>query len=53
MIDVATSKKKKGMLQEILYAADFVLMAETMAELNKRNYCWKSADEGKGVKVKV
>ena len=37
MIDVfATNEMKEGMLQEILYTDDLVLIAETMAEMKKK-----------------
>ena len=41
------------MLQEILYADDIVLIAESMAELQKKFYGWKSALESKGLKVNL
>ena len=36
VIDFATNKIQEGMLQEIMYAGDLVLIAEPMAELNKK-----------------
>ena len=41
------------MLQEILYAYDIVLIAESMAELKGKFYCWNSALENKGLKVNL
>ena len=53
MIDVVTNELKEGTLQEILHADDLVLMAETMAELHKKCYGWKSALDCKGLKVNL
>ena len=39
------------MLQEILYAGNIVLIAETEAELRKKSYSRKSALESKVLKV--
>ena len=36
IIDIDTDEIKEGTLQEILYADDLVLMAETMAELQRK-----------------
>ena len=52
-IDVVTNEIKEGMSQEILYADDIVLIAETKVKLPKKNYTWKSALESKGVKVNL
>ena len=57
-MDAATNEIKQGTLQEILYADDLVLIAETMAELQKKCNTWKSLPESKGltdnlVKTKV
>ena len=41
------------MSQEILYADDIVLIAESMAELWEKCYGWKSALESKGLKVNL
>ena len=45
VIDVVTSEIKVCTLHEILYADDLFLIAETMAELHKEIYNWKSALE--------
>ena len=44
---------KEGMLQEILYMEDIVLIAESVAELQGKFYSWKSVLESKGLKTKV
>ena len=41
------------MLQEILYADDIVLIADTIAELHEKCHSWKSALESKGMKVNL
>ena len=41
------------MLQEILYADDIVLIAESMEEQQETFYGWKSAVESKGLKVNM
>ena len=51
IVDVITNEIKEGMLQEILYADDVFLIAESMAELQETIYGWKSAHESKGLKV--
>ena len=50
-VDVARDEIKEGMLQEILYADDIVLIAERMAELQETFHGWKSALESKGLMV--
>ena len=41
----------RGMVNELLYADDLVLMSETMQDLKKRVWNWKCALESKGLKV--
>ena len=41
---------KECTLQEMLYADDIVLIAESMAELDYKIHSWKSALESKGLK---
>ena len=49
VVDVATNEIKEGMLQEILYTDDIVLIAEDMTELHEKIYGWNSALEIKGL----
>ena len=42
-----------GMLQEILYVDDIVLIEESIAELQEKFNGWKSALESKGLKVNL
>ena len=44
-------RDKRGHVQEILYADDIVLCADSMAELQEKMYGQKSALESKGLKV--
>ena len=53
VVNVVTNEIKEGMLQEILHADDIVLIAESMAELQKNFYGWNSALESKGLKVNL
>ena len=53
VVDVVTNEIKQGMLQEILYIDDIVLIAESMTELQETFYVWKSALESKGLKVNL
>ena len=53
VVDVVTNKIKEGKLQEILRVDDIVLIAECMAKLHEKFYCWKRALESKGLKVNL
>ena len=53
MIDVVSEECKRGVLWNLLYADDLVLMAETMKELEELSVGWKQAFEGKGLKVNM
>ena len=53
VIDVVTNEIKEGTLQEILYADGLLLIAETMAELQKIFYTWKCAHKSKRQKVNL
>ena len=53
VVNVATNEIKEGMLQEILYTDDIILIAESMAEPQETFYGWKSALESEGLKVNL
>ena len=53
VVDVVTNEIKEGMLQEILYVDNIVLIAESMAELHETFHGWKNALENKGLKVNL
>ena len=44
---------KKRELHEILYEDDFVLMSETMEDLQKKFRLWKVTLESKGMKINI
>ena len=50
IIDVLFENGRKGVLYELLYADDLVLMAESMEELEAQFIHWEAAFEGKGLK---
>ena len=51
VVDVITENAKTGVVNELLYADDLVLMSETMGDLKKRFWNWKNTLESKGLKV--
>jgi hypothetical protein len=53
VMDVVCGDVMEGLLFEILYADDLVLMADSMEELQVKFYKWKSAIEKKGLKVNM
>ena len=53
VIDVVTEHAREGLLNEILYADDLVLMKESLDDLKERLQRWRSALEDKGLKVNV
>ena len=53
VVHVVTEHARKGLLNEILYADDLVLMSESMGDLRERFQKWRNALEGKGLKVNV
>ena len=53
VIDVVTESARQGLMNEMLYADDLVLMSETMEGLRDRFWRWKEAFESKGLKVNL
>ena len=51
VVDVVKENAREGLMQEVLYADDFLLMYETMEGLNEKFLKWRSASESKGLKV--
>ena len=51
VVDVITENARRGVVNELLYVDDLVLMRETMDDLKERFWNWKSALESKGTKV--
>ena len=53
VVDVVTEHAGEGLLNEILYADDLVLMSESLEDLTERLQKRRSALEGNGLKVNV
>ena len=51
MVDVITENARKGVVNELLYADDLVIMSEDMEDLKERFWNWKNALESIGLKV--
>ena len=51
VVDAVTEQARKGLLNEIWYADDLVLMSENLEDLRKRFQRWRDAMESKGMKV--
>ena len=51
VVDVITEIEKRGVVNELLYVDDLVLMSETMKHLKERFWNWKDALENRGLKV--
>ena len=53
VVDVITENARRGVVIELLYADDLVLMSKDMEDLKERLWNWKDALESKGLKVNV
>ena len=53
VLDVVTESAREGLLNEMLYADDLVLMSESLAGLREKFWKWKEALESKGLKVNL
>ena len=53
VVDVVTEHAREGLLNEILYVDDLVLMSESLEDLRERFQRGRSALEDKGLKVNV
>ena len=51
VVDVITENARRGVVNELLYADNLVLMSETMEDLKERLWNWKDALESKDFKV--
>ena len=51
VVNVITENARRGLVDELLYADDLVIMSEDMEDLKKRFWNWKDALESKGLKV--
>ena len=53
-VDVISENAREGLMNEILYADDFVLMSDSMENLKEKFLKWKEATfESKGLKVNI
>ena len=53
MVDVVMESVRNGLMSEMLYADDLVLISETMEGLREKFWKWKEAFESKGLKVNL
>ena len=53
VVDIVTENVRNGLMSEMLYVDDLVLMSETMEGLRDRFWKWKEAFENKGLKVNL
>ena len=53
VVDVVTEHAREGLLNEMFFADDLVLMTESLGNLRERFQRWRSAMEDKGLKVNV
>ena len=51
VVDVITENARKGVVNQLLYVYDLVIMSEDMEDLKERFGNWKDALESKGLKV--
>ena len=53
VVDVVAEHAREGLLNEILYTDDLVLMTESLEDSRERFQRWRRALKGKGLKVNV
>jgi len=53
VMDVLSRDVREGLLYELLYADDLVLMADSMEELQRKYSNWKIALESRGLRINV
>ena len=53
LVDMVTESVRNGLMSEIFYAYDLVLMSKTMKGLREKFWKWKEAFESKGLKVNL
>ena len=51
IVYIITENLKRGVVNQLLYADDLVIMSETMKDLKERFWNWKNALKSKGLKV--
>ena len=53
MVDVVMESVRNGLVSEMLYADDLVLMSETIEGLREKFWKWKEAFKSKGLNVNL
>ena len=53
VMDVLSESVREGLLFELLYADDLVLMADSMQELERKYISWKNVLERRGLRVNI
>ena len=53
VVDAVSEHAREGLLNEILYANDLVLMSENLEDLRERFQRWRDALESKGLKINI
>ena len=53
VVDMVTENVRNGLMSEMLYTDDLVLMSETMEGPRERFWKWKETFESKGLKVNL
>ena len=53
VVDVISEYEREGLINEILYADDLVLMSESVENLKKKFLKWKEVFESKRLKVSL
>ena len=51
-VNIISENAREGLLNEILYADDLILMSKSVENLKEKFLKWKKAFESKGLKVK-
>ena len=51
VVDVITENTRRGVVNELLYADDLIIMSKDMEDLKEKFWNWKDALESKGLKV--
>ena len=51
VVDVIAENARRGVVNEILYADELVLMSKIMEDLKERFWNWKDALESNGLKI--
>ena len=51
VVDVITENARRGVINELLYTDNLVIMSENMKDLKERFWNWKDALESRGLKV--